>query len=330
MTHMTYEEWKVARKGVKHYMSAPGWALLIYYFILNASVLGLMVVEVTGKLLRGIIAGDYVSIEMALTQAFESAWGYLFAIAIGFVMLLIWKKPRFFKYEIFAKGAAMKAGAFFSILCVFIGGQLVFQIGTSLLELSLNLFGFTIMEGLATLQAEPNNLSMFLYAGILGPVAEEILFRGLVQRTMLPFGKKFAILVSALTFALFHGNLLQTPYAFCVGLVLGYVAAEYHILWAILLHVINNLVLGDLIYRVLSPLGDDMAYLIVWGVIFAFSVAGVVVLIAKRKQISDWLRKEQLIIPYVGCYFTCAGTIAMMIVLGISTLITTFEMITPL
>ena len=72
---MTYEEWKVARKGVKRYMSVPGWALLIYYFILNASVIGFMVVEVTGKLLQGIIAGDYSSIENAVTQAFESAWG---------------------------------------------------------------------------------------------------------------------------------------------------------------------------------------------------------------------------------------------------------------
>lgn len=327
---MTYEEWKVARKGVKRYMSTPGWALLIYYFILNASVIGFMVVEVTAKLFQGIIAGDYVSIENAVTQAFESAWGYFFAAAIGFAILLIWKKPRFLKYEIFAKGAAMKVGDFFSILCIFIGGQLIFQIGTSLLEVILNLFGFTIMEGLASLQTDPNNFSMFLYAGILAPVAEEILFRGLVQRTMLPFGKNFAIFVSALTFGLFHGNLLQTPYAFCVGLVLGYVAAEYHILWAILLHVINNLVLGDLIYRVLSPFPEDVVNLIVWGIIFAFSVAGIVVLIVKRKQISTWLCKERLIVPYVGCYFSCAGTIAMLIVLGISTLITTFAMVTPI
>ena len=327
---MTYEEWKVARKGVKRYMSVPGWALLIYYFILNASVIGFMVVEVTGKLLQGIIAGDYLSIENAVTQAFESAWGYFFAAVIGLSILLIWKKPRFLKYEIFAKNAAMKAGDFFSILCIFIGGQLIFQIGTSLLEVILNLFGFTITEGLASLETDPNNFSMFLYAGILAPVAEEILFRGLVQRTMLPFGKKFAILISSLTFGLFHGNLLQTPYAFAVGLVLGYVAVEYNILWAIVLHVINNLVLGDLLYRVLSPFPEDVMNLIVWGIIFAFSVAGAVVLIAKRKQISAWLHKEQLIIPYVGCYFTCAGTIAMLIVLGISTLITTFEMITPL
>lgn len=327
---MTYEEWKEARKDVKRYMSKPGWALLIYYFIMNASVIGFMIIDVVAQLLRGAVAGDDMSIENALTQAAEGAWGYFFAAAVGFVLLLIWKKPGFFKCEIFAKGKSMKAGDFFGVLCVFIGGQTVFQVGTSLLELLLNAFGYTIAEGLESLQTDPNNVSMFLYAGFLAPVAEEILFRGLVQRTMLPFGKKFAILVSSLTFGLFHGNLLQTPYAFVVGLVLGYVAVEYHIIWAIVLHVINNLVLGDLLYRVLSPLPENVMNLIIWGIILAFTLVAVVVLIVKRKQVKEWIKREQLIGAYVGCYFSCAGTIATLLVLGIGTLITTAAMITPL
>lgn len=327
---MTYEEWKEARKGVKRYMSKPGWALLIYYFIMNASVIGFMIMDVVVQLLRGAVAGDDVSIENAMLQASESAWGYFFAAAVGLVLLLIWKKPPYFRYELFAKGKSMNTGAFFCVLSIFIGGQTIFQLGTSLLELLLNAFGYTISEGLASLETDPNNFSMFLYAGILAPVAEEILFRGFVQRTMLPFGKKFAILVSSLMFGLFHGNLLQTPYAFAVGLVLGYVAVEYHILWAIVLHVINNLVLGDLLYRVLSPLPEDVMNLIIWGIILAFTLAAIVVLIVKRKQVKEWVEREQLIGAYVGCYFSCAGTIATLLVLGIGTLITTAAMITPL
>lgn len=330
MKNMTHEEWKEARKGVKRYMSVSGWALLVYYFLMNVSVIGFMAVEVVAKLLHGIIADNPVSIENAVIQASESAWGYFFAAAIGFAILLIWKKPGFLKYEIFAKAAPMKAGEFFSILCIFLGEQMIFQLGVSLLELILNAFGYTVSEGLASLETDPDNFSMFLYAGILAPVTEEILFRGFIQRTMLPFGKKFAIVVSALTFGLFHGNLLQTPYAFAVGLVLGYVAAEYNIFWAIVLHVINNLVLGDLLYRVLSPLPEDMVNLIIWCMILAFAVAAVVILIGKRKEAAAWLRKETMIRAYVRCYFSCAGTIAMLIIMGVSTLITTFAMITPL
>ena len=117
---MTHEEWKEARQGVKRYMSVPGWALLIYYFIMNASVIGFMVMNVVIRLLQGVIDGDSVSIENAVMQASESAWGYFFAAAIGFAILLIWKKPCFLKEEIFAKKASMNAREFFSILCIFI------------------------------------------------------------------------------------------------------------------------------------------------------------------------------------------------------------------
>ena len=327
---MTQEEWKEARKGVKRYMSKTGWALLVYYFVLNASVLGFVFAQVIFRLARGVVQGNESAIEHAVMLSMENAWGYFIAAAIGMLLLLIWKKTRYLKEKIFAKGAPMNAGSFFTILCIFISGQMIFQIGTTVMELILNLFGYTISEGLESLETDPANFSMFLYAGILAPVAEEILFRGLVQRMMLPFGKKFAILVSSLTFGLFHGNLLQAPYAFAVGLVLGYVAAEYNILWAMLLHLINNLVLGDLLYRVLGGLPEETVGMIVWGVILAFTVAAVILMILRRKEIASYLRSERIVRPYVRCYFSCAGTITMLIILGLNTLTTTFAMITPL
>ena len=263
-------------------------------------------------------------------ESAESGWGYFLAAAVGFAILLIWKKLRYFKDEILTKGAPMKAGDFFTILSIFISGQMVFQLGSTALELLLNTFGYSIIEGMESLQTDPDNFSMFLYAGILAPITEEILFRGVIQRTMLPFGKKFAIFVSSFTFGLFHGNLIQTPYAFVVGLVLGYVAAEYNILWAMVLHMINNLLLGDVLYRLLGSLPDETTNLIVWGIILAFTVAAVILMIKRRKEITVWLRQERIIGAYVRCYFTCAGTIVLLAILGISTIATTFMLITPL
>lgn len=327
---MTYEEWNEARKGVKRYFSTTGWALLIYYAIMNVSVIGFMVIEIVVELMQEVVSGDFAAIESAVMDSAESAWGYFLAAAVGFVILLIWKKPRYLKEEIFAKGAPMKTGDFFIILCIFLSGQTVFQLGASALELLLNAFGYTISEGMESLQTDPDNFSMFLYAGILAPITEEILFRGLIQRTMLPFGKKFAILVSALTFGLFHGNLIQTPYAFAVGLVLGYVAAEYNILWAMVLHMINNLVLGDLLYRFLGSFPDDTVNMIIWGIILAFTVAAVILMIIKRKQIASYLRAERINGAYLKCYFSCAGTIVLLVIMGLNILMTTFMLITPL
>ena len=327
---MTYEQWTEARKGIKRRLSTSGWALLIYYAIMNVAVIGWMVVETIFSLMQGAISGDFAAIESAVLASAESAWGYFLAAAVGFVILLVWKKPRYLKEEIFTKGAPMTPGAFWTILCIFLSGQMVFQIGSTALEWLLNSFGYSIAEGLESLQTDPDNFSMFLYAGILAPITEEILFRGLIQRSVLSFGKKFAILVSSLTFGLFHGNLIQTPYAFVVGLVLGYVAAEYNILWAMVLHMINNLVLGDLIYRLLGGLPEDMVNLIVWGIILAFTVAAVILMIAKRKEIAEWLRREKMIGAYVRCYFSCAGTIVLLVIMGLNILVTTFMLITPL
>ena len=327
---MTYEQWRQVKKQIQRQMSASGWALLIYYGIVNVSVMGFLFIDVVGKLFQSPLSGDYGSIVNAVMQSAENAWGYFFAAAVGMLLLLIWKKPQFLKEEILAKGAPMKVWDFITILCIFIGGQMVFQFGTMLLELLLNLFGYTIAGGLESLQTDPDNFSMFLYAGILAPVAEELLFRGLVQRMMLPFGKKFAILVSSLTFGLYHGNLLQTPYAFVVGLVLGFVAAEYNILWAMVLHMINNLLLGDLLYRLLAGFPQDTADMIVWGIIFAFSVAALILMIVRRKEIADWRRKDPIARVYLDCYFSSPGTIALLIVLGANILYSTKLMIAPL
>lgn len=327
---MTYEEWKAAKKDIRRRMSVPGWVLLIYYGIMNVAVMGWMFVEVIIQLIQGMISDDYGAIENAVMQSAESAWGYFLAATVGFVILLIWKKPRYLKEEVFAKGAPMNAGAFFTILCIFLSGQMVFQLGSTGLELLLNSFGYSIVEGMESLQTDPDNFSMFLYAGILAPITEEILFRGLIQRSMLPFGKKFAILVSSITFGLFHGNLIQTPYAFAVGLVLGYVAAEYNVVWAMVLHMINNLVLGDMLYRLLGSLPDETVNLIIWGIILAFTVAAIILMIAKRKKIAHWLRSERMVGAYIGCYFSCAGTIVLLIIMGLNILMTTFMLITPL
>ena len=326
---LTYEEWKQARKGIKRRLSSTGWALLIYFAIMNVCVIGYMLIAALGDIIRGAMTGDVAAVEGAIMATAESGWGYFIAAAIGFVILLIWKKPRYFKEEIFDKGAPMKAGDFFVVLCIFISGQTVFQICTIGLETLLNSFGYSIEKGMESLQVDPDNFSMFLYAGILAPITEEILFRGLIQRSVLPFGKKLAIIVSALTFGLFHGNLIQTPYAFAVGLVLGYVAAEYNIIWSMVLHMINNLVLGDMLYRVLGGFPEETVNMIVWGVILAFTVAAVILMIIKRKEIAAWLRSERIVRPYAGCYFSCAGTIVLIIVMGLNLVLTTFMMIAP-
>lgn len=48
-----------------------------------------------------------------------------------------------------------------------------------------------------------------------------MLFRGYFLRLLRPYGTWFAVIVTAILFALMHGNILQIPFAFLVGLACG-------------------------------------------------------------------------------------------------------------
>ena len=115
-----------------------------------------------------------------------------------------------------------------------------------------------------------------------------------------------------------------------MGLVLGYTASEYSIAWSMVLHMINNLVLADLLPRLLSGLPDITANLIVWAVILAFTVGAVAVIIAKRRSIGEYFRADHKNGVYLSCFFTSPGMVLLTILMGISMVFTFMLMLSPL
>ena len=87
---------------------------------------------------------------------------------------------------------------------------------------------------------------------IMAPIVEELLFRGAIEGHLLrkwkhPAG---AIVFSSLVFGLVHGNWVQAPFAFVIGLALGWMYYRTGSLFSgILMHFVNNstAVLGFLI-----------------------------------------------------------------------------------
>ncbi len=76
---------------------------------------------------------------------------------------------------------------------------------------------------------------------VLPAVFEEMSFRGILLERLRPFGDRFAVVVSALLFGLAHGNIIQIPFAFVLGLFFGYIVVRTNnILLAMLLHFLNN------------------------------------------------------------------------------------------
>lgn len=80
---------------------------------------------------------------------------------------------------------------------------------------------------------------------IVAPVFEEYIFRKLLVDRLVQFGEGAAVLMSALMFGLFHGNLNQFIYAFTLGLFLAFIYVKTRsIKYTVVLHMLVNLLGG--------------------------------------------------------------------------------------
>ena len=305
---------KEIHKILRHRFAKAGWTLLIYYGIMNVMVIMAMFAQGIGGALESFYAGklpDPVEITSAVAG---NAWGYLYAAAVGLVILVGWKGLPFLSREIWHSEKRMNPASFCAITCVFVSAQLVFSVLTSVLNALLSPLGVDITASVEAATMQEGSISMLLYGALIAPVTEEILFRGLVQSTFRPYGKRFAILASAFLFGMFHGNLVQTPYALAVGLVLGYVAEEYSLGWCVVLHMFNNLVLGYLLPELAGMLPGSAGELLQGGILLAVSVGALGVIIANIQTIRDYREANRMDGRCLTCFFTNAGTIVFILV----------------
>lgn len=98
-----------------------------------------------------------------------------------------------------------------------------------------------LMEGSG--MGETIGIGMLVYSVLLAPFSEELIFRGVTLRQAkksLPFGA--ANLLQAVLFGAFHMNMIQGIYAFCLGLLLGYICEKSGSIYnSVLLHFLFNL-----------------------------------------------------------------------------------------
>ncbi|WP_405305352.1 CPBP family intramembrane glutamic endopeptidase [Methanobrevibacter sp.] len=77
---------------------------------------------------------------------------------------------------------------------------------------------------------------------LIGPIFEELIFRKLLIDRTIKYGAKASIIISAVLFAFFHGNLNQFCYTLLFGGLLAYVYIKTgQIIYPIILHIIANL-----------------------------------------------------------------------------------------
>lgn len=118
-------------------------------------------------------------------------------------------------------------------------------IGNVIGEIITYLIGVSMAnEVIDPIESLINNSSIYInliVISILAPIFEEIFFRKLLIDRTIKYGAKLSILLSALMFGLFHGNLSQFFYAFILGLFFSYVYIKTgKIIYTIILHAFVN------------------------------------------------------------------------------------------
>ena len=84
-------------------------------------------------------------------------------------------------------------------------------------------------------------LKLLLVHALMPAILEELLFRYIPIKLLMPYSKRWCILYSALCFSLIHCSFVQMPYAFVAGAVFMVVDIAFESVWpSIILHLINN------------------------------------------------------------------------------------------
>ena len=86
-----------------------------------------------------------------------------------------------------------------------------------------------------------DKIGMFFIIGVIGPVIEELFFRGFAYNCLKRYSPVFAAVISSLAFSFLHMNFTQGIPVFFMALVFCWAYEQTGSLWVpILLHVINN------------------------------------------------------------------------------------------
>lgn len=295
--------WQAKRRtqAAKHDYSIIGWALIL---IIGVWLVGASLVTVGVALSHN---GENIPTGLLLLLSNLP----LYAIAMPLSLLVFRNVPR-----LATKRFDMSPGTFIKLFVAIVP---IMYIGAIIGNLVSAPFSGDDQDTLESALANTDYFSLFLLTCVCAPIFEEWIFRKeIIDRTR-KYGEKTAIVVSALCFGLFHGNVRQFFYAFGLGLIFGYMYVRTSKLWySMLMHALVNLNGGVISIWVTSQIDDkalmrameqsndaamrevqrQMGGLIIVGVyvliMLALFIVGIVILVRNRKRFVFFDAPEQL------------------------------------
>ncbi len=182
-----------------------------------------------------------------------------------------------------------------NVISLIIIAFIVFMISNVMVELYLsNLSLFGIDNDLSALTITNysgnilDNIFYLIFVAVVPSFLEEYLFRGVLLGVLRKYGDGFAILMSSLLFGIMHGNLVQIPFAFIGGLILGYITVySGSLIPAMIIHFMNNSfsIISDIVSNEFGEQGSIIFYIIVLVVFIVLTILSIIYLSKNDKNI---------------------------------------------
>lgn len=270
-------EARLYKKDLRRRFSYVAFMILAMFFIY----------QFAGALALGVYAAMTNTTIEDLSQTASMIIGTLAIALIGFPVMLLMLSPKKSSKPAKSNTKPIKLLPYLAIsaLCVSAGAL----IGNIMKTVLGEILGAEMQDIVSSgLEGVPVWL-IFIFVCIFPGIFEELIFRKLIIDKTREFGDFAAVVFSALTFGIFHGNFEQFFYAFFTGLLFGYVYVKTgRILYTIILHTTVNFC-GSVVTSLIqdSTVAQGFYLLAVFVIGFIGLIALVFEIIDNHKKFND-------------------------------------------
>lgn len=252
----------------------------------------------------------------------KSGW---FNVSLTFIGIVVLGLPVFIKLmkripdsEI-GEQRKLSSGKFIGYFIICVALAYIANIVGLIISLFIEIIkGTDIVNPLETFFINSNMVLAMIYAIIVAPIVEELIFRKILLDKLRRFGDLPAILLTGFAFGIFHFNLSQFFYATVLGIMFAYITIRTNrIIYSIALHMMVNFMgtgLIPLITASQNPLG--MGFVMIW--FLGTMTVGSILLILNFRKVR--LNKSKYSLVDLRAYILNPGTL-LFLVLGISIIV---------
>lgn len=291
----------IREKGYIKKLSALAGGSIVLYVLLSAVYVGIF--QGISSFVESVNSDAAVNFNNTIQS---SEFQYLFSALYSIFMV---GGPFFLLGYLFRKkglvgsipmGKPLKARFLPFIVIGGFGLCLVGNIITSYLDMFIEIltgFELTNIEMPSTPRNAGGVLLFFLSTAVVPALVEEMALRGVVMQPLRRYGDWYAIICSAVIFGLMHCNLVQIPFAFIAGIVIGYAVVVTESVWTgVLIHFMNN-AFSVLVSVITDFYGmDSWQYRVCDIVFYVFIAVGILCAIFVWKKYADKPMKKSPLI----------------------------------